>query len=324
VRFTCGNCGRVYVADDRIEGRSFRMRCKRCGHTISVGCAPLPTPIPEKGGPAGGNAVGRDTKPRPPAESEPPQPASALAAAPAADPPILAAGKGKRALLVVIGVAMAAAAGGGTWYLNGPSSRSGPPQAERPREPASAAPASAISLPVEAPARPTEPAAAAQASPPEAAPVAAPAVTTWKAERRDKEKRAPPAPPALARSAAAPASSSRAGPESAAIPATPPRDDLPPRDEQQIQATLVRYARSFDGCVADARRDEPGLLASPRPVVVTMTVRPSGKALYPTLDDAQLTETALGACVKKQSARMVFPESGGEPVPVRMPLLLGG
>jgi len=76
--------------------------------------------------------------------------------------------------------------------------------------------------------------------------------------------------------------------------------------------------------VAEARRDEPDLLASPRPVVVTMTVRPSGEALYPTLDDAQLTGTALGACVKKQSARMVFPESGGEPVPVRMPLLLGG
>jgi hypothetical protein len=160
---------------------------------------------------------------------------------------------------------------------------------------------------------------------PEALPVAAPAETTWKAERRDKEKRAPPpAPSAPARSAAAPASPSSAAPESAAIPAAPPRDDLPPRDEQQIQATLARYARSFDGCVAEARRDEPDLLASPRPVVVTMTVRPSGKALYPTLDDAHLTGTALGACVKKQSAKMVFPESGGEPVPVRMPLLLGG
>jgi hypothetical protein len=117
---------------------------------------------------------------------------------------------------------------------------------------------------------------------------------------------------------------SRAGPESATIPAAPPRDDLPPRDEQQIQATFVMYARSFDGCVAEARRDEPDLLSSPRPVVVTMTIRPSGKALYPTLDDAHLTGTALGACVKKQSAKMVFPESGGEPVPVRMPLLLGG
>jgi predicted Zn finger-like uncharacterized protein len=314
VRFTCGNCGRVYVADDRIEGRAFRMRCKRCGHTISVGCAPLPASAPEK---------------IEPAAPEPPQPASALAATPAADLPIPAAGRGKWALLVVIGVAMGAAIGAGAWYLEGFSSRSGPPQAERPREAASAssaAPASAISLPVEAPARPAEPVAAAQASVPEVAPVAAPAVTTRKAERRDKENRPPPpvAPSAPARSAAAPASPSRAGPASAPVPAAPRRADLPPRDEQQIQATLARYARTFEGCVADARRDEPDLLASPRPVVVTMTVRPSGEALYPTLDDAQLTGTALGACVKKQSARMVFPESGGEPVPVRMPLLLGG
>jgi hypothetical protein len=54
-----------------------------------------------------------------------------------------------------------------------------------------------------------------------------------------------------------------------------------------------------------------------------MTVRPGGEALYPTLDDAQLSGTALGACVKKQSARMVFPESGGEPVRVTLPLVLG-
>jgi hypothetical protein len=133
----------------------------------------------------------------------------------------------------------------------------------------------------------------------------------------------PAAASAPARSAAAPAPASRAEPESAATPAAPPRGDLPPRDEQQIQATLARYAASFDGCVAEARRDEPDLLASPRPVVVTMTVRPSGKTLYPTLDDAQLSGTALGACVKKQSARMIFPESAGEPVRVRMPLVLG-
>ena len=75
--------------------------------------------------------------------------------------------------------------------------------------------------------------------------------------------------------------------------------------------------------MAEARREEPDLLASPRPVVVTMTVRPSGQALYPTLDDAHLSGTALGACVKRQSERMVFPESGGEPVRVRMPLVLG-
>jgi hypothetical protein len=48
------------------------------------------------------------------------------------------------------------------------------------------------------------------------------------------------------------------------------------------------------------------------------------RAVYPTLDDAQLSETALGSCIKRQAATFVFPESRGEPVRVRMPLVLGG
>jgi hypothetical protein len=54
-----------------------------------------------------------------------------------------------------------------------------------------------------------------------------------------------------------------------------------------------------------------------------MKVYPNGAVLYPTLDDAQLGPTALGACVKRQAGNMVFPESGGEPLRVRMPLVLG-
>ena len=224
---------------------------------------------------------------------------------------------------MVIGAVALAAAGGVAWYLEAPASSNVPPQAERPREatiaatqaaivPPEVSPAStpgpAASLPVEAPPQPTEPAEARR-----------------KAERKEARKPAPSpvAAAAPATSPPAPAPPSRPGPGPAAIPAAPPRSDLPPRDEQQIQATLARYAGSFDGCVAEARRDEPDLLATPRAVVVTMTVRPGGEALYPTLDDAQLSGTALGACVKKQSARMVFPESGGEPVRVTMPLVLG-
>jgi hypothetical protein len=125
--------------------------------------------------------------------------------------------------------------------------------------------------------------------------------------------------------AAAPAPAKAAAPSTAAaVPAAPPRSDLPPRDEQELQAQLARYASSFDGCVAEARRDEPALVANPRRAVLTMTVRPNGRAVYPTLDDAQLSNTALGACIKRQTATFAFPESGGEPVRVRMPLVLGG
>ena len=141
----------------------------------------------------------------------------------------------------------------------------------------------------------------------------------------DGKTRAPPktAAAAPATSPPAPVPVSKPAPQAVATAPVAPRPDLPPRDEQQIQATLALHTRSFDGCVADARQDEPDLLANPRPVVVTMTVRPTGSVIYPTLDDAQLNGTALGACVKRQATRMAFPESGGENVSVRMPLLLG-
>jgi len=46
VKFTCEKCGRSYVADEKVRGRSFRMKCKQCGHHIVVKPAALPTPPP--------------------------------------------------------------------------------------------------------------------------------------------------------------------------------------------------------------------------------------------------------------------------------------
>ena len=112
------------------------------------------------------------------------------------------------------------------------------------------------------------------------------------------------------------------GPEPAPAP-TPSTANLPPRTSEQTQATLAQYARSFAGCVAEARQAEPDLVATPRPVVVSLVVRPNGRVAYPTLDDAALGESALGGCLKRQASAMVFPEAGGEPVRVRMPLVLG-
>lgn len=288
MRFTCGNCGRAYLADDRIQRLAFKMPCRSCGQIISVT-------------PAQASAPGELTSPAP--EVSPP---------PAARKPRLAP-------LVVTGVVMLAAAGGVAWALRAarapaPAVKVFPEVSPAPVSAPISAPAPAPSPSVEAAVPPAEPAVPVQAPTPKAEPVAG-------------KKRSPPASPVAAAApaigASAPTSPVTAGPEPAAIPVRPPRPDLPPLDEQQIRATLSGYAGTFDDCVAEARRAEPDLLASPRPVVVTLTVRPSGQAIYPTLDDAQLSGTALGACVKRQSERMVFPESGGEPIRVRMPLVLG-
>lgn len=339
MRFTCSNCGRVYVADDRIAGRAFRMRCKRCGHAISVKPGPstasTPEPVAWEGELAFGElsreleGSGEEAAPEAAAEAVPeaiPEvEAEALPEVTPAPPPEIEAvaaeeaapapGKSRVALAVVAGIAVIAAAAVGIRFLSAPASRAVPvtvPVAE-------AGPARTEPPPQVAPLPPRSappPEAAGEVSTPVAGPAPEPRAPTT--VRKEPAKRAPAqvAAPAPVR---APAPST-----AAATPPAAPRADLPPRDEQELQALLARYVTSFDGCVAEARRDEPALVASPRRAVLTMTVRPSGKAVYPTLDDAQLSNTALGACIKRQTATFVFPESGGEPVRVRMPLVLGG
>ena len=331
MRFTCGNCGRVYVADDRIAGRAFRMRCKRCGHAISVkpgpSTAPTPEPVAWEGELAfgelsrelegSGEEAAPEAIPEVEAEALPevtPAPPPEIEAVAAEEPPP-APGKSRVALAVIAGMAVVAAAGVGIRFLSAPASRAVPvtvPVAE-------AGPARTEPPPAVAPLPPRP------APPPEAAgevpaPVTGPAPGSRAPTtvRKEPAKRAPAqvAAPAPVR---APAPST-----AAATPPAAPRADLPPRDEQELQALLARYVTGFDVCVAEARRDEPALVASPRRAVLTMTVRPSGKAVYPTLDDAQLSNTALGACIKRHTSTFAFPESGGEPVRVRMPLVLGG
>jgi len=339
VRFTCGNCGRVYVADDRIAGRAFRMRCKRCGHAISVKPGPSTASAPEPAAWEGevafgelsrelegsGEGVAPEAVAEAVPEAIPEVEAEALPEVTPAPPPEIEAvaaeevppapGKSRVVLAVIAGIALVAAAGVGIRFLAAPAGRAVPATVHV----AEAGPARSEPPPQVAPLPPRP------ASPPEAVgevpapvPEPAPEPRAQTTVRKEPAKRAPAqvAAPAPARTSAPPTV--------AATPPAAPRADLPPRDEQELQALLARYVSSFDGCVAEARRDDPAFLASPRRAVLTMTVRPNGKAVYPTLDDAQLSNTALGACIKRQTATFVFPESGGEPVRVRMPLVLGG
>jgi DNA-directed RNA polymerase subunit RPC12/RpoP len=47
VKFSCEKCGRSYVADEKVRGRAFKMKCKQCGYLIVVKpdhSAPTPAP----------------------------------------------------------------------------------------------------------------------------------------------------------------------------------------------------------------------------------------------------------------------------------------
>lgn len=96
---------------------------------------------------------------------------------------------------------------------------------------------------------------------------------------------------------------------------------LPSLGDAAVATTFARHQADFDACVKAARAEDPGLVLN-RAVTVTLTVQPSGKVLYPTLDDAEVTASELGRCLKRESAKMQFPPFGGEAVRIRQRLTL--
>jgi hypothetical protein len=149
--------------------------------------------------------------------------------------------------------------------------------------------------------------AAAAPAPASAAPAPAPKTEVAQVDVAPKAQAAQPA-PVVARAPAPPPVSSSSS--------------LPPLDEKMIADTVARHKPAFDACVAAARQSESTLALDGRRVIVTVTVNPSGKAAYPTLDDAEIGATELGRCLKRETAQMTFPEFGGEPVRARVPLTL--
>lgn len=123
----------------------------------------------------------------------------------------------------------------------------------------------------------------------------------------------------------APSAVAPAGGPLEATPAPPPQAsnaDLAPLDEGKVEATFALHMRDFEACVADARANEPGLALDGRSVTITMTVNPNGRVVYPTLDDAALSGTGLGNCIKRESAKIQFPAFGGGSIRLRKSIAL--
>jgi predicted Zn finger-like uncharacterized protein len=84
VNFSCGNCGRAYVvADDKVRGRSFKVKCRACGHLIVVKASGVQT-APDSAAPAPDLAA---TVARPPEEAAPATTPSAATTELVARPP---------------------------------------------------------------------------------------------------------------------------------------------------------------------------------------------------------------------------------------------
>jgi hypothetical protein len=97
-------------------------------------------------------------------------------------------------------------------------------------------------------------------------------------------------------------------------------ESLAPAD---VEAAVKKNWKAFDGCVEDAVRNEPGLQVLSRRVGLYLTVNPSGIVTAPRLDDPELLDTEFGACLKSTARKMVFPQFQGDPLQVKVPLVLG-
>ncbi|HYQ81913.1 MAG TPA: AgmX/PglI C-terminal domain-containing protein, partial [Anaeromyxobacteraceae bacterium] len=136
------------------------------------------------------------------------------------------------------------------------------------------------------------------------------------APRQEAERPEPPKAEAP-RTPAAEAQARKAEPP----PAAPVRTEL---TSAEVGASIRASAKAFDACVAEAARNEPNLQVVGRRVGLYITVNPSGVATGPHIDDAQVDESVLGACLKATARKMVFPAFQGEAFQVRIPMVLGG
>jgi hypothetical protein len=268
--------------------------------------------------------------------------------------PRVASRSPSRMILAVAAVVVVGGGAGAAWLFLG-RTRSAPPDqavarlppappAPAPSPPAAPAPAAA------APAAATPPPAApAPAEPPleprreaprKAEPRRAPrqvAAAPQPPPRREPERREaapPPAPPPPPPQQVGPPTAPAAGQSerarraptqdpgpSAAPPGGALRAEL---TSAEVAASIRASAKAFDACVAEAAHNEPSLQVVGRRVGLYITVNPSGLVTGPRLDDADLDDSVLGACLKSTARKMVFPAFQGEAFQVRIPMVLGG
>ncbi len=106
-----------------------------------------------------------------------------------------------------------------------------------------------------------------------------------------------------------------------ALPAPRP-EEVTGLTPQQVKTALASQRKAFDACINEAIAKEPGFPFAGRKVGLFLTVNPSGVVSSPFLDDADVDDSRLGACLKAAGNRVVFPAFQGEPFQVRVPLAI--
>jgi type IV secretory pathway VirB10-like protein len=111
-------------------------------------------------------------------------------------------------------------------------------------------------------------------------------------------------------------STSSAPPTSTPTEAPPPAPA--PLSGEQVRRVVVKARKAWSSCIAKTA----AVPLSRRKVKLTLTVEPAGRVTSPALDSRPVDHSALGACLKRVSRRMVFPPFDGQPLTVVVPLSL--
>ncbi len=90
-----------------------------------------------------------------------------------------------------------------------------------------------------------------------------------------------------------------------------------------VQTAVARQRAAFDRCVVAALSAEGGQALAGRKTGLLVAVGPGGLVEAAEVEEPEIEGSPLGACLRKAAARLLFPPFDGEPVGLRIPLVLG-
>ena len=90
----------------------------------------------------------------------------------------------------------------------------------------------------------------------------------------------------------------------------------------EVNKVVSANRKAFDACIASAAGSEVKL--DGRPVALRITINTNGTVTYPALDEPALNSTEMGQCLKSAARLMIFPKFKGEPFQYAVPLALAG
>jgi hypothetical protein len=107
-------------------------------------------------------------------------------------------------------------------------------------------------------------------------------------------------------------------PTTTSVPAEASTPAPAPLSGAQVGRVVAKARKAWSSCIAKTA----AVPLSRRKVKLTLTVEPAGRVTSPALDSRPVDHSALGACLKRVSRRMVFPPFDGQPLTVVVPLSL--